>query len=201
MGLNTSVARILAVDLGRSRIRQLEMRKSVRIATLAEIQTHEQRVNANVRIGGYNMDKLCPTTEFQYFHMELESSDLARVFLLWERTFVSQTQGNSCKLVDITTTAESMAMQRRPTGEVNGVDLINCSGLEPVFVTDDLEYGPLVTIDGNHRLTAHYSRFRRIDNVKVFVGVHPSVLGWEFIPPLAKYMNNPTDRNSGSTAC
>ena len=86
------------------------MPKSIRIATLAEIQNHEQRTNANVRVGGYNMDRLCPIDEIQYFHVELTSADLSRVFLLWEPTFTPHTQNQSCRLVDITATAESMAM-------------------------------------------------------------------------------------------
>ena len=162
------------------------MPKSIRIATLAEIQNHEQRTDANVRVGGYNMDRHCPVGEIQYFHLELTSADLSRLFLLWEPTFISHTQNLSCRLVDITATAESMAMARRPTGEVNSVDLIHTSGLEPVLVTNSLNNGPLVTIDGNHRLTAHYARTRSIEGVRVFVGVHANVLGWEFVPPLAR---------------
>ncbi len=172
------------------------MAKSIRKATHGEIQNLEQRTNANVRIGGYDMDQLCPTKEIQFFHIELTSSDLARIFLLWE--FFPHTNGNSCKLVDINATAESMAMERRPTGDVNSVDLINVSGFEPVLVTNNLECGPLVTIDGNRRLTAHYVRAGTIDGAKVYVGVHANMLGWKFVPPQARCRNNPMNPSSRS---
>jgi hypothetical protein len=176
------------------------MPKTLRNATLEEIRNHEERTNANVRIGGYEMEEHCPTGEIQYFHVELTSSDLARVFLLGEQTFAPHTKGRSFKLVDITSTAESMAMARRPAGEVNRVDLHVDSGLEPVLVSNNLECGPLVTIDGNHRLTAHYARSGTIDGVKVFVAVHSNMLAWDFVPPLARLTNKPMHRSGGSVA-
>lgn len=176
------------------------MPTSIRIVPLSALQNHEQRTNANVRVGGYGMDQICPIGEIKCFHIVLTSADLPRVFLLWEATFIPHTEKQSCRLVDITATAEQMAMARRPTGEINSVDLINTSELEPVLVTNNLDVGPLVIIDGNHRLTAHYARFRSIDGVRVFVGVHAKVLGWKFVPPLAKSTNNPMDRSGGSAA-
>jgi len=158
----------------------------VRNVALAEIQSHEERTGANVRLGGYKMNTHCPTSEIQCFHIELNDLDLERLFLLWEPTFIPHTHNRTCRLCDVTPTAEAMAMERRSVGEKNLVDLTAGTGNEPVLVTSDLTHGPLIAIDGNHRLTAHFVRHRRVGGVRVYVGVHAKVLGWHFIPPHAR---------------
>lgn len=176
------------------------MPKSIRMATLDEVRHLEHRTNANVRIGSYNMDCFCPIYEMQFVHMELTWADLSRMFLLWEPTFIQHTKFQSCKLDEITSSAESMAMQRRSPGDVNMIDLTMSAGLEPVLVTDSLEHGPLVAIDGNHRLTAHYARRATIDGVKVYVGIHDNMLEWQFVPPLARCKKKMINRSGGSAA-
>jgi hypothetical protein len=169
------------------------MTKNLRNATTDEIARHEQRTKASVQFGSYNMSRHAPRDEIKYFHLELSDGDLNRLFLLWESTFIPHTLNNSCRLTDVTPTAASMAMARCPPGGKISVDLTSSTGQEPILITTDLNCGPLITIDGNHRLTAHYLRHRRVDGVKVFLGVH---LDWNFIPPLAKEysMQNPMDR-------
>lgn len=132
------------------------------------------------------MDKLFPADEVQCFHVELTDDDVQRIFLLYEQTFVGHTTGSSCRIIDILSTAETMAMERLPVGTKNQLDLSRTTNLEPVFVTTDVDHHPFVAIDGNHRLTAHYVRHRGVNGVKAFVIMHKQMFDWEFIPPLAK---------------
>ncbi len=89
-------------------------------------------------------------------------------------------------LRDVNELAESIAMEQRPPNEKNTVDLRRQMDLEPILVTNDAYSGPLIAIDGNHRLTAHYLRHQSVDAVNVFVAVHQNILMWGFVPLMAR---------------
>ena len=132
------------------------------------------------------MDKLFPLSEIECFHLELAEEDVHRIFLLHEVTFIPQTKDGTCRIVDILSTAEGMAMSRLRLGSKNDLDLSMTTSREPVFVTTNLAKHPFVAIDGNHRLTAHFVRHRAVTGVKAFVAVHRRMFEWSFIPPLAR---------------
>lgn len=159
---------------------------NVRITNSEEIRSHEELTKANVRFGSYDMDQLSPPGDFQFFHCQLCDVDLERLFLLWEQTFIPHTRNNSCKLADMLPTVASMTLARRPSSVQKPPNLAKDVGMEPVLVTTDILHGPLITIDGNHRLADHYAHHHHIEGIKVFVGVHWRILDWMFIPPLAK---------------
>lgn len=162
------------------------MPTKIRPARLAEISSLDDATNANVRLGGYDMDKLFPVTEIECFHMELSEEDVHRIFLLYEATFIPHTKHGTCKIVDILSTAEEMATSRLRSGTKNELDLSVTIAQEPVFVTTNVAKNPFVAIDGNHRLTAHFAQHRSVNGVKVFVAVHKRMFDWHFIPPLAR---------------
>jgi hypothetical protein len=161
------------------------MPRDVRNSSLEEIQAHEMATGANVRLGGYGMDGHWPLAEVICMHVTLSGCDLERLFVLPD--FKGCTWNHSCQLVDINDSALAVAMERQAAKATNDLDLTVRSQLELVLVGIDVSHGPLVTVDGNHRLLAHYTRHRSIDGVPAYVGIHPNMHNWPFVPPLARH--------------
>lgn len=130
------------------------------------------------------MDEHCPLAQMVCLHVTLCECDLERMFVLPD--FGGHTRNHSCQLVDINDSALDVAMERRPAGAQNILDLTTRDQLELVLVGTDLNQRPLIVVDGNHRLLAHYIRHRSIDRVPAYVGIHPNIYNWSFVPSLAR---------------
>jgi hypothetical protein len=151
---------------------------------VTEVQRHEQATESNVRLGGYHMDRHCPTNEFQCYRVQLAKQDEDRVFLLGLTEFINLTQGQSCQLRDVVQAAS--AIPRVVSFIEAGIDLQSRPGLELVVVARELQSAPLVVIDGNHRAIAQFFSQGSVEGVSAFVCVHPAIGQWPFIPPLAR---------------
>ena len=149
---------------------------------IAVVQRHEGATASNARLGGYHMDRHCPTTEFRCYRVRLEQSDENRLFGLTE--FINQTRGQSCRLRDVLPGAS--AIQRVASFITAGINLRSRSGLELVLVTAELHGAPLVAIDGNHRAMAQFLAHGSVEGVPAFVCVHPAIGQWPYVPPLAR---------------
>jgi hypothetical protein len=152
--------------------------------SLATVQQHELDTNSNVRLGGYHMDRFCPTAEFCCHRVQLQHSDGDRLFLLGISAFISQTQRDSCRLRDLLPTAASIPNVASFVRD--GVDLRSQPCLELVLVGAQLQLGHLVAIDGNHRMMAHYLNHASVEGVPAFVCVHKNITQWSYIPTLAR---------------
>ena len=156
----------------------------LRTASLEEVRKHESVIGANLCIGGYHMDSVCPTDDIRFFHGLLDTNDTSRVFVLPD--FQVHTAQNSCRIADALPTAESVALERQAAGASNSLDLTTREHLELMLVGACLEDLPLIVIDGNHRALAHYMRFGNLDRVPVFIGIHRAMFAWAHVPHLAR---------------
>jgi hypothetical protein len=163
---------------------EVNLATQCKVVTLDEVQKHEAATNANARLGSYEMDLSCPIHEIRCFHVLLDSDDTQRLFVLPD--FRKHTARCSCRLVDAMPSAANVAMERLPPGAISLLDLRVHSGLELVLVATDLSVAPLIIVDGNHRALAHYMRFRNLDRVPAYIGVHPNMHQWRFVPRLAR---------------
>lgn len=149
---------------------------------LAEVQRHEQATAANARLGGYGMGTHCPLDQIRCNRVVLESGDLDRLFVLQD--FAAQTHNKTCRLRDVMPGAVNL--NRVASFTTACVDLRTHAGLELVLVSHGWDGTPLIAIDGNHRMIAHYITQCSVDGVPAFVGVHPAMNRWPYIPPLAR---------------
>ena len=123
-----------------------------------------------------------PPEEFQTERATLEDSDLDRVFAIPE--FGRHTTGGSCRIRDIEKSA--LSDPRVQQFMEPPIDLRIAPKLELLIFAADPETWPLVVVDGNHRLIAHYWNHRSIEGVPVFICSHPKVATWGFCPPTAR---------------
>src|SRR5258708_3879049 len=73
---------------------------------LRVVQAHEQITQANVRLGGYHMDKTCLLNDFKSWRACLESNDISRLFLLYD--YAKYTKRNTCRITDLLSDASSI---------------------------------------------------------------------------------------------
>lgn len=151
---------------------------------IATVQRHEETTASNARLGGYHMDRHCPTSEFRCYRVQLERSDEDRLFLLGLTEFTNQTRGQSCRLRDVLPTAS--AIQRVASFSSVAVDLRSRPGLELVLVAAELRNAPLIAIDGNHRAMAQFLTYGTVEGVPALVCAHQAIGQWHFVPPLAR---------------
>lgn len=157
---------------------------SIEPVTLHIVQAHERATDANVRLGGYHMDRVSPTAEFQLFRVTLVDADLGRLFLLGITEFGVCTAGESWRVPDLLPAA---ALLPRVAPFVRDkIDLPARPDRALLIVSPDPHTGPLVITDGNHRAMAYYSMHRSVQGVPAFVCVHPKIRGWNFMPPPAR---------------
>lgn len=158
--------------------------KIIESASLETLRSHEQATGANVRLGGYHMDLVCPTSEFQLLRVTLDDSDLTRLFLLGITEFAEYTAARSCRVPDLL--PEAGQVGRVASFVRDKVDLPARADLALLIVSPDPRAGPLVLTDGNHRVMAHYLTHHNVQGVPAFVCVHPKIRGWNFMPRLAR---------------
>lgn len=141
--------------------------------------------NINVRVGGYEMDSICPINEGKCYKIKLQESDLNRLFILGDPSFTNLTSNKNYRLSGLIPEVAEQEIKTRTSLDVI-LDLRESHKLAPVFVSRNLDSGLVVTIDGNHRLMGHFLRNKSIEGVNGFLFVHPNVEKWGFIETIKK---------------
>jgi len=149
---------------------------------VSDVQAHEAATHANVKLGGYHMDRCCPLSEFKAFKVRLEASDIDRLFLL-NCGFAPDTEGKTCRLRDVLPGVVSHERVR------NVIDKA-CFPVSPdqaiLIVSPDEKCGPLTIYDGNHRAIAQYLMQRTVHDVVAYVCVHSRISEWGYVPHLGR---------------
>jgi hypothetical protein len=154
--------------------------KSAKRVDLAVVQEQEGFVDANVRLGGYDMPA---ASSFETYRVVLDEGDLDRLFLLAQ--FGQHTKGNTARLQDVL--PEMVNNERVAKFASQRVDLRTAQNLVPMAVCAGLD-NSFTFIDGNHRCIAQYLVWSTFEDVPVYVAVHPRIHhdwgGWT--PSLAR---------------
>ena len=153
--------------------------------TLEDVRALEERTNSNVRLGRYDMGEFSPTKEFDCYKTVLDQSDLDRLFLLSD--FHMMTRTASCKLADVQSGQIPETSMSRISRDI---DLTTLAGCEIEIVSPSMDDGPLVIVDGNHRVVGHFLNRGTIQDVPAFVCIHRNILVWPHVPSTARTMSN-----------
>jgi len=148
------------------------------------LKQFEKEIGGNVKVGGYGMDKLCQIEDGFCYQIKLQKDDINRVFLLGETTFTSLTPDKNYRLSDIIDDVKNL--NRVKYWIDYKLDLRISKEWSPIFVCPDINSGPIVTIDGNHRLMAHFHEHNSIEGLFGYIFVHPNIQQWDFIPHEAR---------------
>ena len=150
--------------------------------SVSVVQAFEQAINSNARIDSYGLEKLCPVREYKAFKVKLEAHDIGRLYLLGE--FVKHTAGHTGLVADI---LPAMGYNPRVLQfTATTFDLRAAAGKELVIVTPDERTGPLVVIDGNHRVIAQQLNYHTVEGILAYVCSHARVIEWGFVPEYAR---------------
>ena len=149
---------------------------------VSDVQAHEAATYANVRLGGYHMDRCCPLGEFKTFNVRLEASDIDRLFLL-NCGFAAYTKGQTCILRDV---LPGVVTYERVRNVIDKTCFPVSSDQAILIVSPDEKCGPLTIYDGNHRAMAQYLVQRTVHDVVAYVCVHRRINEWSFVPPLGR---------------
>ena len=134
-------------------------------------------------IGGYGIDKICPIAEGSCYQITLQEGDGGHLFLLGESTFKNLTTSKDYLLTNIVDDVKEL--ERVKYWLDKKLDLTKALEWAPIFVAKGIG-SPLITIDGNNRLMAHFHQYKRIDGVQGYLFTHNNILNWLFIPTGAK---------------
>lgn len=149
---------------------------------VSDVQAHEAATYANVRLGGYDMDRCCLLSEFEAFNVRLEASDIDRLFLL-NCGFAADTKGQTCKLRDV---LPGVVAHERVRNVIDKARFPVSPNQAILIVSPDEKGGPLTIYDGNHRAMAQYLVQKTVHDVLAFVCVHRRISEWGFVPPLGR---------------
>lgn len=95
--------------------------------------------------------------------ISLQEDDINRLFLLGEGTFSHLTLDQSYLISDLT---DAILDLKRVKYWLNKqLDLRLSSEWSPIFVCPETDSGPIVTIDGNLRLMAHFHQHNTIEGL------------------------------------
>jgi|GEM_PF-3280621 len=144
-----------------------------------KLNEFENQISGNVKVGGYNMNDISPIKEGRCYKIKFEEKDINRLFLLGEVTFKDLTSEKNFKLSGLLDTV--INIERVKYWIDAKLDLRISTKWSPVFVSPHID-GPFVTIDGNHRLMAHYNQHKTIERLNGYLFVHPNIQNWGFIP-------------------
>jgi len=148
-----------------------------------ELRKFEELIGGNVKIGGYDMDKISPVSEGQCYKIHLQEPDISRLYLLREPTFTNLTFHKDYLLAGLNSD-EAAKLDRVKYWLNKSLDLRLSPEWSPIFVSRNIENSPIVTIDGNHRLMAHFLQHGKIQELNGYLFVHPSIEKWGFMPSL-----------------
>jgi len=149
---------------------------------VSDVQGHEAATHANVKLGGYDMDRCCPLSEFKAFNVKLEATDIDRLFLL-NCGFAAHTRGQTCRLRDVLPGIES---HQRVRNVIDKACFPVSTDQAILIVSADEKCGPLTIYDGNHRAMAQFLMRRTVHDVLAYVCVHRRISEWGFVPPLGR---------------
>lgn len=153
----------------------------VETVSLDVLQANEKFTDANIRLGGYDMDKVCPNEDFRILRVLLQDSDLDRLFVLG--MYHEVTKDGSCLLKD--TLPVALSKDRVASFKRDNIDLRTSSQLAPLMVART-EKGPLTLYDGNNRMLWQRLTHGSIEGIAAFVSIHPKINLWKYIPSQAK---------------
>jgi hypothetical protein len=131
-----------------------------------------------------------PVSGFLCYLASLEASDEDRVFFWWQHQV--HTVGQTGKWTDVLPNAAENSDRIRDFLEGNlakgyvPVDLRTADGFEPMFITHDFDLGPLLAIDGNHRLEAQRISGEGLAGAMCYVCCHPAILGHRYMTGSAR---------------
>lgn len=150
-----------------------------------EIRLFESRpaIEANIQINHPWLIENCPINDVKCYKIVLDDTDMPRVYILYGYEFWNITVNNSFKLSDITEFARTLPKARKLLNMNLVIDLSQSDNWSPVFICPDLNTGPLVPIDGNHRLMVHYLTHGSIQGIHAYLFVHTETTGFEWFPP------------------
>lgn len=163
--------------------------KNIIRTTLDDLGRHEEATNANIAIGRtanhyYDLHKICPIHEFRIYRAALEADDINRLFMEYG-DFLRLTKDGTAMVKDV-------LPEKVQTGRVlqftkdQGFDLRSRRDRAILTVSANESGEPLIIYDGNHRAIAQYLTYGTVQDVPIFLSVHPRVSGWGFVPPLAR---------------
>jgi len=152
----------------------MELIKSI---TISEIRSFEEKINGNVRIGGYDMEQIAPIEEGKLSQIALSNEDLNRLYLLKEPTFKDFTKTGDYKLENIIPEV-CREKQRVKYWIDQNIDLSINNDWAPVLISNSFESGKIVIIDGNHRATAHFIQHKSINGAFAYLFEHHNVYNW-----------------------
>jgi len=144
-----------------------------------KLKQFEDQIGGNVKVGGYEMDNICPINEGHCYQIKLQENDIDQLFLLGETTFKGLTHDKNYRLSGIIDSVKKL--DRVKYWIDKKLDLRSSPEWSPVFVSPNTD-GPIITIDGNHRLMAHYYQHKNIEGLQGYLFVHPNIQKWGFAP-------------------
>ncbi|QEL20420.1 hypothetical protein [Limnoglobus roseus] len=155
-------------------------------SNLVSLRAHERTRGANMTLGGYHMSEVIPTEEFVIRRGLLDQADGDHLYLISQ--FLPFTLGRTGLARDVLRDPApgGIDLAKAAGITVAGIDLRTSPGYEPVIVTASVARGPLLVIDGHHRLTAHILAGRPLDGVVVYVCEHHRLMDWQrygYVPP------------------
>lgn len=135
----------------------------------------------------------CSTNEFLCYKVKVQESDFNKLYLVGN--FHNVTSG-TCKLKDVDADAvqnqeaegRSMRLESLMNGGQkfqNGISLLYNNGFEPVLVGNDFN-GKLLFTDGSHRAIAHFIQHGNLNDIEVYVCIHPNIVNYSFYKHVAK---------------
>lgn len=142
-----------------------------------ELKRFEDTIKGNVKVGGYEMDKVCPIPEGECYKIQLQEKDISRLYLLHEPTFTDLTFKRNYLLSGLNS-EEAIKLDRVIYWLDRSLDLRLSPEWSPVFVSSDTENSPIITIDGNHRLMTHFHLHQKIEGLNGYLFVHPKIKVW-----------------------
>lgn len=157
------------------------------------LRQFEEQIGGNVKVGGYKMDEICPIEQGKCYQIRLHENETNRLFLLGEATFTSLTRDKNYRLSDIIDDVKYL--DRVKYWIDYNLDLRLSQEWSPIFVCPNVINGPIVTIDGNHRLMAHFHMHKTIDGLNGYLFVHPNILQWGYIPNGARNFLNLSEKS------
>ena len=75
--------------------------KLIKSISISEFRSFEEKINGNVRVGGYDMERIAPIKEGKLSQISLSKDDLSRLYLLKEPTFKDFTRTGDFKIENI----------------------------------------------------------------------------------------------------
>jgi hypothetical protein len=173
-------------------IKGVHFMRQVVESSITEVELHLEKTNSNIFFdyNDYGL-KDFPKNEFKCFKVILEKSDIDRLYLIGNFANITK---DSLKVSDLVSKEEVLCDTHENRGERvkkimeggaqynKGLDLLTDKDFELVLVGQNLIDGPLVLMDGSHRIIAHYLNRGDVDRVHAYVCIHSNVKKWGMHP-------------------